>query len=336
MREPKKKMVSDHTIKGAIVLVDGATGYLGSHVVADLIRNDLRVRCLVREGAQKDDINFLSGLGAEIVQADLLRDSSKAFDAFKGATAAVHLIGSIAPKRGETFENLHVEPTSNFAALCQKASVPKAIMVTALGTAANAKSQYHRSKFQAESILRESKVPAIFLRPSLLVGRTSGHRDSKLVKRYCDLIQTKKTIPLIGGGTNRIQPLFIDDMVAAVRQAIQVQAGGVGNDARAYDLAGPNSMTMAEFVKSLMKVIGIERNLVSIPVPIAKLIAMLAEKNQEVPIISQDQVTLATTDNVCQNNHIETIFNIKPSHINIAFRCYGPGKESETLSARAR
>jgi uncharacterized protein YbjT (DUF2867 family) len=335
MREPKRKTV-DHTLKGTIVLVDGATGYLGSHLVADLLRNGLTVRCLVREGAQKEDINFLSSLGAEIVQANLSRDSSEALDAFKGASAAVHLIGSIAPKKGETFENVHVEPTGHFAALCQKASVPKAIMVTALGTAANAKSQYHRSKFQAETILRESKVPTIFLRPSLLVGCTTGRRDSKLVKRYRDLIQNKKTIPLIGGGTNRIQPLFIDDMVSAIRQSIQMQAGGVGSDARAYDLAGPNSMTMGEFVKELMNVMGIKRNTVAIPVPVAKLIAMLAEKNQEVPIISQDQVILATTDNVCQNNSIETIFNIKPSHLNTAFRSYGPGKESETISARAR
>src|SRR5271168_1864251 len=118
MREPKKRVVSEHSIKGAIVLVDGATGYLGSHLTAHLIRNDQRVRCLVREGAQKEDIEFLSGLGAEIVQADLLQDSSKALEAFKGVTAAVHLIGSIAPKRGETFEKIHVEPTSNFAALC--------------------------------------------------------------------------------------------------------------------------------------------------------------------------------------------------------------------------
>jgi NADH dehydrogenase len=334
MREKKKTV--DQTTKGAIVLVDGATGYIGSHLVADLIRNELRVRCLVREGAHKDDISFLSGLGAEIVRSDLSELSAKTSEAFQDVSAAVHLIGSIAPKRGETFEDLHVEPTAKFAALCQKANVPKAIMVTALGTAANAKSHYHQSKWRAECILRDSKVPAIFLRPSLLVGRTTGNRDSKLVKRYCELIKTKKTIPLIGGGTNRIQPLFIDDMVAVLRKSIQMQAGGVGNDAHAFDLAGPNSMTMGEFVKDLMKVMGVERNLVAIPVPIAKLIAMLAEKAQELPIISQDQVILATTDNVCQNNHISTIFNIKPSHINIALRSYGSGKESETVSARGR
>jgi uncharacterized protein YbjT (DUF2867 family) len=167
------------------------------------------------------------------------------------------------------------------------------------------------------------------------VGRTTGNRDSKLVKRYCDLIRTKKMVPLIGGGKNKIQPIFIDDLVAAIRKAIQMQAGGTGNDAHAFELAGPSSMTMSEFVGNLMKVIGIERKLTTIPTPLAKLIAMIAEKTQEVPIISQDQVILATTDNVCQNNHMETIFNIKPSHVNIALRSYGP-KESETVSASRR
>jgi uncharacterized protein YbjT (DUF2867 family) len=332
---PDKTRITGTHSANALVLVDGATGYIGSHLVADLIAQELCVRCLVRETANQDDIRFLSSLGAQIVATELNEKSGKARRAFDGVTAAVHLIGSVAPKQGETFENLHAEPTAAFAALCRATNVPKAIMITALGTGPHAASEYHRSKFKAETILRESKVPAIFLRPSLVVGRTTGNRDSKLVKRYCDLIRTKKTVPLIGGGKNKIQPIFIGDLVAAIRKTIQMQAGGAGNDAHAFELAGPSSMTMSEFVGNLMTVMGIERKLTTIPAPLAKLIAMIAEKMQEVPIISQDQVILATADNVCQNNHMETIFNIKPSHVSIALRSYGP-KESETVSAARR
>jgi uncharacterized protein YbjT (DUF2867 family) len=317
----------DNSGKGATILIDGASGYVGTHLTSALLEKDYRVRCLVRNQASPEDVEVLSGLGAEIIQADIESDSEKVREAFSNLHCAVHLIGSVAPRRGETFDSLHIEQTNLFSSRCKENAVTKAIMVTALGASATSLSKYQRTKWEAELVLRHSQVPSIFLRPSLLVGRTVGRRDSKLVKRYRELIEKRKVIPLIGGGKNKIQPLFIGDMVEAVRIAIQFQVPGVGEAAPAFDLGGPAVMSMQDFVVSLMKVMGRERKFLPIPSSLARLIALGAELVQNVPVISSDQTILATTDNICQNNHLITHFNIKPSPINIALRSYGSGKE---------
>ncbi len=72
------------------------------------------MRCLVRPQAKAADIAMLKSCGAEIFQADLSGSSAQLEKSFAGSRAAIHLIGSVAPKRGETFEQLHIEQTEKF------------------------------------------------------------------------------------------------------------------------------------------------------------------------------------------------------------------------------
>jgi len=311
-----------------LVLIDGATGYVGNHLSYELKQHGLNVRCLVRNDAKSEDIAFLKGIGAEIFQADLT-DKDLASKAFANVDTAVHLIGTIAPKRGESLSQLHEGQTEAFAAHCQNMSVPKAVMLTALGTSPNALSLYHRTKWQAEEKLREAKVNAIFVRPSLLIGRIVGRRDSKLVSRFRELIFTRKKIPVIGNGANKVQPLFIQDLVKAMRIAIETMEGGIGSLAPVYDLAGGRIVSIREFLTELMKAIDVVKPVANVPIPLAKLAAGLAETFQEVPVLSRDQVLLSMTDNVCITNHLTSIFNIEPTDIVKALQTYQTEDQSE-------
>src|SRR6185369_16387947 len=111
-------------------------------------------------------------------------------EALTGCAVVVHLIGSIAPRKGERLEDLHGNQTRNLAQAAQAAGISKLVQVTALGTSENARNGYHATKWQAEQYVRNSKCKFVILRPSLIIGRQVGNRDSKLVTRYFDLIQT--------------------------------------------------------------------------------------------------------------------------------------------------
>ena len=148
------------------VLVDGATGYIGSHLVHALakIRDDkTKIRCLVRKNANDSDVNFLQTSGARIFRADLHDDGLDS--AFSEIDIACHLIGSIAPRRGETPASLHVEQTERFVQQCLTAKVKKIIMVSACGANPRAESDYHSTKWRAERIILESGIPSHILRP---------------------------------------------------------------------------------------------------------------------------------------------------------------------------
>ena len=305
-----------------VVLLDGATGYVGSHLTHHLTSLGLSVRCLVRPSAEADDLAFLQSCSAEIHAADLNEKSPQIEKAFAGASFAVHLIGSIAPKRGESFASLHVEQTRRFAELCKRSGVRTAIMVTACGTAENAASEYHRSKWLAEKELRASGLPCVFVRPSLLIGRTFGRRDSKLVRRFRQLIESRPLVPLIGGGVNKIQPLFIGDLTAAIARCIASYPAQTGQAAPVLELGGASIITMREFVETLMHVLGRQRKLISLPIPLATMLASLAELVQDTPIVSRDQITLSMVDNICSQNHLVSELGIKPVSIIDALRSY--------------
>ncbi len=311
--------------RGPIVL-DGATGYLGSHLAAALVASHADVRCLVHKGARPEDIQVLNDLGAKVFVGELTADDAEVAAAFNGSGAAVHLIGSIAPKKGLSHDHLHRVMTDSFIEKARAGGVKNAVMVTALGTRQDAPSTYHATKWLAEESLRKSGLSTMILRPSLLVGRQVGRRNSKLVERLLKVIKEKKAVPLVDGGANKLQPLFIGDMAMAAVASIDLLTSGktAKNDipATPQELGGPEVLTMRDFVRQLMLVCGVEKPIVTLPYPIAMAAASICQAIQDVPVLSVDQVKLSMRDNICRENRIEVLLGAKPVPLSSALQVY--------------
>lgn len=310
-----------------LVVVDGATGYLGTHLINRLTSLGYKTRSLVRAGARKQDVELLAGLGSECHSSP---DGDGEKGGFEGASCAVHLIGSIAPQRGESFESLHTEATRQFVRAACAAGVKKLIHVTALGSAANAPSAYHRSKFSAEEVVRNSGLDYTILRPSLLVGHVIGTRDSKLIKRLLEIIGKKPVVPLINGGVNKLQPLFIGDMVDAVAACL-----GSDYNGETLELGGPNVVTMRQIAEMLQEIVGRKKPIINLPPALGKLMAGAMEAVQDVPTLSRDQVVLSLSDNICQANRLADLIGKEAVSLETALSTYrshdDPKKSREPL-----
>lgn len=315
----------------APVVVDGATGYLGGHLVSRLRNEGLAVRALVHKKAAQKDIEHLQSLAAEVFEGNLDERDAQADACFEGAVLGVHLIGSIAPKKGESLAELHVRQTEGFIERMQRAGVKKAIMVTALGTRYGAPSQYHATKWLAEEKMRQSGLEFIILRPSLLIGRETGSRDSKLVKRLMTMIETRKLIPLVNGGTNKLQPLFISDMTNAIAHCINEDTFKALSGST-LELGGPEVIEMRDLARLLMEMKGQKRPIVALPAPLALLVAHALESVQDVPLLSRDQVKLSTSDNICKKNDLVEKLGIRPRSIKEALDSYLSSKAGVAVS----
>lgn len=303
------------------VIIAGATGYLGRHLVHYLSSRARPIRCLVRPlSASPEAVSFLEGRGARVFQYDLDKPDDIPAHVFAGARCAVHLVGSIAPRRGESLDALHAGQTARLVELCQRYAVPKVVLVTAIGAEPDARSQYHASKWQAEEIVRRSGLAHVIVRPSLIVGRLVGDRDSKLVRRYIDLIRSRAVVPLINGGITSLQPVFIGDVVRALEACIESEE----LIETTIEVGGPEVLTMAEFLDRLMAAIGVRKPVVGVPAFLARLAACLCAAVQEVPLVSPDQVTIALADSVCQENGLATVLSISPTPLEAALATYGP------------
>ena len=299
------------------VAVDGATGYVGNHVVHQLRKQGVEVRAIVHPGAKQADCDFLQSTGAEIFKTDLQANSETLKKALSGVDAVVHLIGSIAPKKGQKLEDLHGGMAEQLL-LAAKGSNTKVVMITALGTAENAESLYHRTKFQSEEFLRKSGLPYMILRPSLIIGRQVGKRDSKLMARYIHLINTRPRVPVLGGGANLLQPVFIGDLCAAIAKAA---LDGSLID-QTLEIGGSEVLSMKELLGKLMRTLGKEKPLQAVPLGLASLIAPILEAVQNVPLLSRDQVKLSSTDNICSNNALESLLDSAPVQLEQALATY--------------
>jgi len=150
------------------IAVAGATGFVGRYVVRELLGRGLRVRALVRSQDKAADV--LPGhAGLELVEGDIFEDGV-AVQLASGTDAIVNCIGIRREMGRVTFEKMHVRVVEILIDAAKRSSVQRFVQISAIGTRPNAKTDYHRSKYAGETLLRRSGLDWTILRPSLIHG----------------------------------------------------------------------------------------------------------------------------------------------------------------------
>jgi NADH dehydrogenase len=282
-----------------MILVTGANGFVGSHIIERLRKDGVAVRALVRMPARAQK---LKDLGAEIVPGDI-SDPAALEAAAGGCERVIHLVGIIQEGRGFTFRSVHVEGTRNTLAAAKKAGVKQFFHQSALGTRENAKSEYHQTKWEAEQLVKSSGLPYTILRPSLIYGP-----GDQFTMRLADAIRLSPVLPVIGSGRSKIQPIFIDDVTACIAKAVT-------NDAflnRTFEIGGPEQLTYEEVTKAIAASLGVKRPTVHMPMFFMRTMAKIAETVLPKPPVTTDQLIMLQEDNVCSMRDIQEVFGIEP------------------------
>lgn len=282
-----------------MILVTGATGFVGGHLVKRLRQEGRKVRAVVRTPAKAQ---ALVDLGVEVVPGDMV-DPASLEAAAKGCDAIIHLVGIIQEGRGFTFKSVHVEGTRNVLDAAKKAGVKHFIYQSALGTRENAKSEYHRTKWGAEKLVKANGIPYTILRPSLIYGP-----GDLFTIRLAEMIRLSPVLPVIGAGKSKIQPIYIEDVVSCIAKIL---AGGQ-HLGKVYEIGGPEELTYEEVTKAIAKVLGVNRPVVHMPLSFMRGIALVAETVLPKAPVTMDQLIMLQEDNVCDMKDIRGTFGIEP------------------------
>jgi NADH dehydrogenase len=268
------------------VLVTGANGFIGTHAVRQLLDEGHAVRGLVWPSDADANSRLLREWGCDVVLGDF-EDAADAERVLADMDGVVHLIGSIKRPEVGTFEQMHRAKTEGLVAAAKRAGVRRIVYISAPGASATAKSDYLRTKFQAEEAIRASGLEWVVLRCSLVVGRRWGERDSKLMRRLFDMARTKRKMPVLGSGENRLQPVHVQNLAEIIAQALlKPEAAG-----RVVGVGGPETLTMNQLVAGILKAAGCPKKPVKhIPMPVVHILARVLPLVMADPPIEKAQV----------------------------------------------
>ena len=271
-----------------LVTVFGGSGFLGRSVVRALAKRDFRIRVAVRRPELAGHLQPLGKVGQiHAVQANLRYPASVAA-AMRDSHVAINLVGILAEGGAQTFDAVQGKGAATVA---QAASAVGARMVhiSALGADENSPSRYARAKAAGEKAVLAAVPSAIIMRPSVVFGP-----EDQFSNRFAALARMAPALPLIGGGTTKMQPVYVGDVATAVADAVD----GKAKPGATYELGGPEVLTMREIMEIILAVTGRRRMLVSLPFGLAKFKAMFLQFAPGALKLTPDQVKLLRADNV--------------------------------------
>ena len=301
------------------VMLTGATGFVGRSMVRALLARGLRPVCVVRSAdkllAQHQDVapeRLVPVVGS-------LSDPAALREAAEQSQAAIHLVGIIISRRlrGRTFHRVHVRGTQAVVDAVRTSGIRRLIHMSALGARPHAESRYHRTKWSAEECVRDSGLAWTIFRPSLIHGPQGEFM--RLIRAFvCSLMPP--VIPYFGNGQARIQPVSVQDVAYCFVESL-FRADTQG---QVYALGGPKAYTWLQLYDLCRKLMpGAKRwkRCVSLPVPLAKMVAMLsaapmALAELAVPSLGKfrfdiGQVQMSQEDSICDHTLAERTFNIR-------------------------
>ncbi len=268
------------------VLVTGATGFIGPHVVHALRARETPVRALVRDAARA---SRLSAWGVELAVGDVT-DPASLRAACEDVDCIVHLV-AIIRGRPQDFQRVMTEGTRTAVAAAQQAGVGRFVLASALGLDERTKDAvpYYAAKWEMERAVRESGLEHVIFRPSFVFGRDGG-----VLPTFVRLARYAPVTPIVGPGTLRLQPIWIEDLAEHYALAVSEPAAA----GRTFELGGPDAVTWNEFWARLKRTLGVHRPSLHVPFGAMRLQAALTERLPGAPV-TRDQLTmLALGDNV--------------------------------------
>jgi uncharacterized protein YbjT (DUF2867 family) len=234
-----------------LILVTGATGYVGGRLVPRLLDAGYRVRCLVRDPGRLQGRSWLNRV--EIVSGDAL-SKAPLMNAMQGVSAAYYLIHG--KQGGQTSANRDLEVARNFAEAARDANVERIIYLGELVDPTTDLSPYLRARHETGYILRYSSVSVTEFRAGMIVG--SGSALFEMI-RY--LTEREPVLVCPAWFYSEAQPIAIRDVLSYLIDALKAP----DSSGRMIEIGGPTRLTYADMILEYAKERGLKRTLIRTP-----------------------------------------------------------------------
>ena len=286
------------------VAVVGGTGFVGSHLVPQLLQAGHEVRVVGRGVRSTTLPPGLAPTYGDVVSGQGLEE------AFQSADVVVNLVAVIRERGLQTFEAVNAQGTANVVAAATRAQVRRLVQFSAIGADPDPNFPYLLSKWRGEQAVAASSLEWVIIRSSTIFGKGDGFFS--LLAKAISLPAPFLIIP--GDGTALFQPIDADDGAHCL-------LAGVEEDARAchlYEIGGPDQVTLEQITLAIAHVIDKEwfgiakRKPLHLDPRLIRPGAMVMDRVLANPLVTPQQLDMLAKPNVTRLDAVRSEFGFEP------------------------
>ncbi len=282
------------------ILVFGASGQIGRHLIRKLTKNNYIVTAVTRNLHQKAYVLKTQANAGyiEIVEANIF-DEQKIRNLISKNDICINLIGILYERgKGSTFKNIHTIFPSLISKICEEYKIKQYIQLSALGIEEAIDSDYAKSKLEGEINIKKNFPNATILKPSLVFSV-----DDSATTNFMTLLNRLPIFPLYYNGNTKFTPIHVSDLTEIIYQVISKNI-----TATTIECIGPEIISLKEILQRLLKLIGKKRLLIPVPLIFGKLMAKFFQLFPR-PLLTSDQLRLLRYSNIASKKY-QTNFDI--------------------------
>ena len=282
-----------------MILVTGATGFVGRRVVAALAAEGRSVRALVHSASHAHALPDYQG---DTVEGDVLSPATLEM-ACDGVDAVIHLAAVIRERRAASYQQINNQGTQNILAAAEAAGVRKFVHASTVGATSDPDVPYLYSRWMAEQEVERSVIPHTIVRFSVGFGE-----GDEFFNTIAALVKVAPIVPVAGDGKALFQPIAVEDAAKCLVATLDTEALA----GQTIEAGGPVLPTYDEIVDLIAETLGAKIKKLHAPMSVMTAVAVLLETITPRPPVTHGQLKMLRGNSTTDLASVETHFGFAP------------------------
>ncbi len=297
-----------------MILVTGAAGFIGRHLVERLLTENLPVRCLL---SPEEAAHVPWQQTPEIIVGSIL-DEETLFRAVTGTHVVIHLANAQWWGSPRDLERIELAGTRSLITAARAARVGRIITLSHLGASPAAAFPLLRYKGLVEDALRASGLAYTVLRSGLVFGE-----DDAFINNIAMQLTVSPGVFLMPGrGEVVLHPIYIDDVVAAIRRSLDA----IDTVDTIIEIGGPEYITLEDLIRTVMRVSGIHRMVIGVPPYVLRWTSAITGRLMPRSLITPQWLDILAANRTARLGNIFQYFGIHPRRFEDTLLTYLRGR----------